>query len=324
MQPDGQVFKTAFSVDEFVALDDSDYVAWLANGNTVQTLTSAQLWQGFDDYSKLVYRPFSQSYDTSSDPDSPASAGGAASAYMEVPGPLGTVLTVFVATANDTEIVLPNMRSPRSPPSGTRFRFEMDGTSVDALALNLHTFAGQGVHPFLGAVYIGDAQEYVLQSKLTRGGTWKIVKYSDRAAAYDISGVSNFRSGVSSTVMVCKALNGIFVASKSTYTFGLDIIKANNLSGNVDISVAGPAAGGRDQAGAFVAGDSIWIYAILKNQGAIGYDSIAFIASKTSPDAMLGPTLPAGYTHWCPMGAYVLQDWSGTSGRASDGQAGVL
>lgn len=58
----------------------------------------------------------------------------------------------------------------------------------------------------------------------------------------------------------------------------------------VDVSVAGPAVNGRDQAGAFANPSWLHIYYIWDGV------TIGLVASTTAPPT--GPTLPAGYTHW--------------------------
>lgn len=58
---------------------------------------------------------------------------------------------------------------------------------------------------------------------------------------------------------------------------------------------AGPAAGGRDQVGAF--GASNWIHFYFIWNGAV----VSTVSSLTPPP--VGPVLPTGYTHWCYAGA---------------------
>jgi len=67
-----------------------------------------------------------------------------------------------------------------------------------------------------------------------------------------------------------------------------------------DITVAGPAINGRDQAGAFVNGSWVYFYELLNvNTAAKG-----LIASASPWPA--GPALPAGYTRWAPLHAVYL------------------
>jgi hypothetical protein len=65
-----------------------------------------------------------------------------------------------------------------------------------------------------------------------------------------------------------------------------------------DISTAGPAANGRDQAGAF--SNSSWVHFYWIWNGT----TLATISSATAPPT--GPTLPSGYTHWAYAGAVYL------------------
>jgi hypothetical protein len=65
-----------------------------------------------------------------------------------------------------------------------------------------------------------------------------------------------------------------------------------------NISTAGPAANGRDQAGAF--SNSSWVHFYWIWNGT----TLATISSATAPPT--GPTLPSGYTHWAYAGADYL------------------
>jgi len=65
-----------------------------------------------------------------------------------------------------------------------------------------------------------------------------------------------------------------------------------------NISTAGPAANGRDQAGAF--SNSSWVHFYWIWNGT----TLATISSATAPPT--GPTLPTGYTHWAYAGAVYL------------------
>jgi hypothetical protein len=65
-----------------------------------------------------------------------------------------------------------------------------------------------------------------------------------------------------------------------------------------NISTAGPAANGRDQAGAF--SNSSWVHFYWIWNGT----TLASLSSATAPPT--GPTLPSGYTHWAYTGAVYL------------------
>lgn len=75
----------------------------------------------------------------------------------------------------------------------------------------------------------------------------------------------------------------------------------------LDISAAGPVANGRDQAGAFSAGDVINVFAIAGGLGT----SFAYIASRNvSQHTTSGPSMPTGYLYWAYLFSVVL-DGSG-------------
>lgn len=74
----------------------------------------------------------------------------------------------------------------------------------------------------------------------------------------------------------------------------LPVVKKAPATVTVNFSTSGPAANGRDQAGAFTAGSWVHLYYIWNGT------TLAGIASATGPTT--GPTLPSGYTHWAYFG----------------------
>lgn len=73
------------------------------------------------------------------------------------------------------------------------------------------------------------------------------------------------------------------------------VVRWNPGSITNNVSTAGPAANGRDQAGAFSAGSWVHFYWIWNGA------TLATLSSATAPPT--GPTLPTGYTHWAYAGA---------------------
>ena len=86
------------------------------------------------------------------------------------------------------------------------------------------------------------------------------------------------------------AADAVTLADTATSLGLVDRTNTGTLTNNV--STAGPAAGGRDQAGAFSASSWIHFYFIYNP----GTDTLATISSATAPPT--GPALPSGYTHW--------------------------
>ena len=76
---------------------------------------------------------------------------------------------------------------------------------------------------------------------------------------------------------------------------GTVVVKTNTGVITNDVTTAGSAANGRDQAGAFTA--TSWIHFYLIWNGT----TLATLSSATAPPT--GPTLPSGYTHWAYCGA---------------------
>jgi hypothetical protein len=78
----------------------------------------------------------------------------------------------------------------------------------------------------------------------------------------------------------------------------------------LDVSAAGPVAGGRDQAGAFSANTWLHAYLIAKTDGT--YHVTASLATPPT-----GPALPSGYTLWAYRGYYRAAQIVVTDGRAT-------
>lgn len=83
-------------------------------------------------------------------------------------------------------------------------------------------------------------------------------------------------------------------------TTNLAVVVSAITSKACDIATAGPAAGGRDQAGAFSSNATVNFFWIAQDGGA----SPALIASTAS--FTTGPTLPSGYTMWAPATTMVM------------------
>jgi hypothetical protein len=96
------------------------------------------------------------------------------------------------------------------------------------------------------------------------------------------------------------------VASNTTMTLDAAAVRLRNSDSEIvvrynpgsltnTVTTAGPAAGGRDQAGAFSAGSWIHFYWIWDGS------TLSSVSSATAPPT--GPTLPTNYTHWAYAGA---------------------
>jgi hypothetical protein len=85
------------------------------------------------------------------------------------------------------------------------------------------------------------------------------------------------------------AAHGVEFIKPGDQTTGFTKLNASTLTN--DVAAAGPAAGGRDQAGAFSASSWIYFYYIAKDDG-----TVSTVSSAVGPAT--GPTLPATYTKW--------------------------
>jgi|GEM_PF-1685866 len=126
-------------------------------------------------------------------------------------------------------------------------------------------------------------------SKFWRGdGTWA-------APTGDfVKGLNMKRHASTATKVTFESALRLVMVDANGGTF----VTSNPSTFDVDTATAGPAAGGRDQSGAFGNGATVHVYAI--RNGA----TIAGTVSLTGPTT--GPTLPSGYTHWTYLGTFVL------------------
>ena len=131
------------------------------------------------------------------------------------------------------------------------------------------------------------------------------------ALTIDTSQVVTFANPPTSGIQSGYLNRGLTGVNNSTtpntqYDFSADLVVLINSNGapirrtntgtiTNNVSTAGPAANGRDQAGAFSAGSWIHFYFIWNGT------TLATLSSATAPPT--GPTLPTGYTHWAYIGA---------------------
>ena len=131
------------------------------------------------------------------------------------------------------------------------------------------------------------------------------------ALTIDTSQVVTFANPPTSGIQSGYLNRGLTGVNNSTtpntqYDFSADLVVLINSNGapirrtntgtiTNNVSTAGPAANGRDQAGAFSANSWIHFYWIWNGT------TLATVSSATAPPT--GPTLPSGYTHWAYIGA---------------------
>lgn len=104
-------------------------------------------------------------------------------------------------------------------------------------------------------------------------------------------------------------LRGIYYSSTSQQ-YTADVLVVHNAVGDTltltsvdeinDISIAGPKAGGRDQASPF--GDCVWVHVYII------YNPYTGDVSSVSSSSATNPTLPTGYTFFCRVGAIYVYD----------------
>jgi hypothetical protein len=114
---------------------------------------------------------------------------------------------------------------------------------------------------------------------------------SDLVDSYAVRGLVGGNNGVTPNTKYDLSANLVVLRAPGG---GLNVqINAGVLTN--DVGLSGPAAGGRDQSGAFSA--STWIHFYFIWSGS----TLSTVSSTVAPPT--GPTLPGGYTHWAYCGA---------------------
>lgn len=235
----------------------------------------------------------------------------------ETPTPIAGKFFRWNASGNGLELVtIESVANPFVHPLGTKGDLLVWSTMVDKLAvsadgsvlscdstqatgLKYETLANLGavvktLVDAKGDLLVGTAADTVARKAVGANGT---VLKAD-------SGQSDgLRYGEMASYSSVRGLNGSTPAAPTTQvTLACDAVVLRNpsngdlvlrtLPGNItlDVSTSGPAANGRDQAGAFSAG-KVHVFYIWNGT------TLALIGSQAG-DLTTGPTLPPGYTHW--------------------------
>lgn len=125
------------------------------------------------------------------------------------------------------------------------------------------------------------------------GSTWvQIAAPVQSTSGFQVTGLSGANnSGTPNTQYDVTAVQVVLWNP----TDGGTVVQNNPGTKTNNVSTAGPAAGGRDQAGAFSANSWIHFYFIWNGT------TLSTVSSTASQAT--GPTLPSGYTHWAYIGA---------------------
>lgn len=203
-------------------------------------------------------------------------------------------LTTIAGTDTITASITP---SPTAYAAGQVFRFVPAGTNTTStVTLNINGLGAKAITKN-GTVALapGDLVGGTIFEVIYDGTQFQLKTASATATAtgaYSVrglvgannSGTPNTKYDLSADAVTLKSTN----STPSMTRFGTGTITN-------DITVAGPAANGRDQAGAFSA--STWLHFYFIWNGT----TLATLSSTVAPST--GPTMPAGYTHWSYAGA---------------------
>lgn len=222
--------------------------------------------------------------------------------------PIATVNTFDTTTAN-AKIVLPIMTDPKSLSIGDELVFKNIAASATSKQVDI---LAQDGSTRIATAYQGDIVSLALKDNSTANGTWTVsVSQIGNALGQHVGARINTSSGATTASMV---IDAAIVRDKNGQSRAVLFSAAS--SATLDITTAGPALNGRDQAAAFSAGDILYIYFIW-GQG----QTSGFIASKLggAQPWFSGPTLPTNYTHWCFLFKVQLNSGAVTFPRISSG-----
>lgn len=207
---------------------------------------------------------------------------------------LANQMALFITvnmTAGGKKVILPPMNASNSIAVGTPFviynnlniaNFQFDVVAQDGTTL-------------IATINPGDTVEIINQDNSTANGT--LQAFITRIQQ-DKAGVKGLRANSTGANTSSISWDMATIQDISGVTTGI------SAGGSIvnDISVAGPAANGRDQAGAFAANSSVHFYLIWGVTA-----GVATLASNISPQ--LGgfvPSMPTGYTNWAYLYSVVL------------------
>ncbi len=123
--------------------------------------------------------------------------------------------------------------------------------------------------------------------------------------AFNISRVSGLTGIVSSQIATFRAEQYLMRSTSGTTAW---VVTATS-SFDTNIGTAGPTAGGRDKAGAFVSARAYW-YAISTGAGSTA--PVGIVSTNAPP---VGPVMPANYTGWTFLGVSVYTSNSTSVGE---------
>lgn len=193
-------------------------------------------------------------------------------------------------TVTGTDTILATIApGPTTYTAGQTFRFVVAGANTtNAVTLNINSLGAKAVTK-TGAIALsaGDIVAGQVLEVIYDGTQFQILSVMRARGTFSVRGLLGLNnSGVPNTRYDVTATY-ITLFSPTT---GEILTRPSGVTLTNDITVAGPAINGRDQAGVFAAGSWIYLYYIWNGS------TLATITSLQNPGT--GPTMPTGYTHW--------------------------
>lgn len=198
------------------------------------------------------------------------------------------VIRTLNAAGANPKIILPKMRNITNAPLGVPITFVNAGLPASTDQPWFTIFAQDGTTSLV-TLEIGDTFQLTLTDNTTDNGTWRIDNISViQSPSYVRGAIGQIQSN---SIFTLTSFDDMGLVSFDRQ--GSSRRVNGNASASADITVAGPAAGGRDQGAAFAATADVSFFAIWGPT-----TGVSLIASLNQPQQ--GPAaMPTGYTHWC-------------------------
>lgn len=200
-------------------------------------------------------------------------------------------LTAVAGTDTITASIAPG---PAAYTAGQTFRFLSAGANTTAaVTLNINGLGAKNLTKFSAQpLNAGDIASSQIVTVVYDGTQFQAQDINVSRGPYSVRGLIGANNSGAPTTSFDLLANVVAVRNPTT---GEVVTRTNVSSITNNVSTVGPAANGRDQAGAFSASSWIHFYFIWNGT------TMATVSSATAPPT--GPTLPTGYTHWAYAGA---------------------
>lgn len=223
---------------------------------------------------------------------------GNAGTYTRV---TGTHYLIDFSSGSEPSLPANSVRIATVTTSGGSITVVVDRRNLFSVGLDKGGTGLDGSAAANGTLLIGNGSGFTLATATAGTGvsvTNGAGSVTIAATGQDTWAVRGNASLVATTTTVTLVASSVVLRNSSEAS----VVRHNPSNITNTVTTAGPAANGRDQAGAFTASTFIHFYWIWNGT------TLASVSSATAPPT--GPTLPTGYTHWAYCGAIYFDSGS--------------